>query len=96
VTIIGEPTHRLKHEGIFDDDKKIEVDNKLGDLQGKGARVCTGSFDKIRVIIRNNECAMATFATSGHKGSHIGFYSEHPVVISFFKAYFRTKLANCK
>jgi hypothetical protein len=86
---------------------KIIGDNNLSDsdvairvaqLETEGLTICRSNYENIKMIIDGDKRVIATYPTSGTKGSHVGIYSDHPFIISLFKSYFDIKCSqnNCE
>ncbi len=80
----------IKIIGPYANDDSI-IASRIKSIEERGVLVCKESYDDIRTVIDGDHRLIASFATSGNKGSHVGVYSEHPFIISMFKSYFTTK-----
>lgn len=68
-----------------------EISMRIVEIEKRGLLVCEEYFDDIRVVMDGDHRLIASFATSGNRGSHVGVYTEHPFIISLFRSYFETK-----
>ena len=91
VRIIGADIEELWRAGTIKNVKEYNEKAKMiYEMKQCKVQVCPGTFDRIRLTVSGNKRAIASFS-SGIAGSHLAFYTEHPLAIGFLRQYFDIK-----